>query len=580
LIKYKNVILLTIDTLSFKRLGAGGNSPSPSPFIDKLIDENTSLMSHFSAGCPTQMAFPSLMSSSYPLDYNGYEFGIKDRPIVIAEIFKKEGYKTAAFTSGSGTEEYFSYDRGFNDYHSLADITLILNSFQRSFENYNKIKLEVASKELLIEKTENFLNYILILCKQKKIEKENNILTKTQFVHRWDYNKLSILIRVEIKKFNSNKEKFIEELINDSCMDFKKKILKFKRYKNYTFFLDKFTFKRAKLIKNVLNESRERFIKKSSFLRKSKDILRIFSQSWIQSSKNKNNFESGYSIFKNAKKWIQENKKSNFFLWLHITDLHEDRLFSPSFTDTNYRFNELKNNLSLIKDISNNSKYIGNPRYDVSIRLTDFLIEEFFKDLSALNLLDESLIILTSDHGSRRTGISEREYKRINSELKLGMVNEIHTTDFYEELYHVPAIFINPQLHTEKIQRLSSSIDIAPTILSLMGIEIPKLFRGKNLLNSTKEREYILMENLGPGVADFDIKPMRVGIRSKKIKLICQKYRGQNIEIIGIYNLEKDIHERENLVHSTKSITEIKHLYEIIAERFNEIEFANTVKTY
>ena len=580
MIKYKNVILLTIDTLSFKRLGAGGNSPSPSPFIDKLIDENTSLMSHFSAGCPTQMAFPSLMSSSYPLDYNGYEFGIKDRPIVIAEIFKKEGYKTAAFTSGSGTEEYFSYDRGFNDYHSLADITLILNSFQRSFENYNKIKLEVASKELLIEKTENFLNYILILCKQKKIEKENNILTKTQFVHRWDYNKLSILIRVEIKKFNSNKEKFIEELINDSCMDFKKKILKFKRYKNYTFFLDKFTFKRAKLIKNVLNESRERFIKKSSFLRKSKDILRIFSQSWIQSSKNKNNFESGYSIFKNAKKWIQENKKSNFFLWLHITDLHEDRLFSPSFTDTNYRFNELKNNLSLIKDISNNSKYIGNPRYDVSIRLTDFLIEEFFKDLSALNLLDESLIILTSDHGSRRTGISEREYKRINSELKLGMVNEIHTTDFYEELYHVPAIFINPQLHTEKIQRLSSSIDIAPTILSLMGIEIPKLFRGKNLLNSTKEREYILMENLGPGVADFDIKPMRVGIRSKKIKLICQKYRGQNIEIIGIYNLEKDIHERENLVHSTKSITEIKHLYEIIAERFNEIEFANTVKTY
>ena len=71
-----------------------------------------------------------------------------------------------------------------------------------------------------------------------------------------------------------------------------------------------------------------------------------------------------------------------------------------------------------------------------------------------------------------------------------------HPDDFFDELYHVPLFFKTPHESNRVINKLTSGIDIAPTILELVDIKINKNFKGKNILADHK-REYVLMENQG-----------------------------------------------------------------------------------
>lgn len=118
----KNVILLSIDSLRFDRLGFGGHKPSPSPNIDRLMASGLSLTQCFATGCPTQFSMPGLHTSTLPLDKGGYNLGIRNRGITLAEIFKESGYKTGALISGLALGRMYGYNRGFDDFFSFFDL--------------------------------------------------------------------------------------------------------------------------------------------------------------------------------------------------------------------------------------------------------------------------------------------------------------------------------------------------------------------------------------------------------------------------------------------------------------------------
>ena len=97
--KIKKVILLTIDSLRYDRLGVAGYPLKLTPTLDFLASNGihcTQTIAH--ASC-TQMSQPSIWTSSLPLDFGGYDHGIKERPVALAEIFQNNGFKTATFAS-------------------------------------------------------------------------------------------------------------------------------------------------------------------------------------------------------------------------------------------------------------------------------------------------------------------------------------------------------------------------------------------------------------------------------------------------------------------------------------------------
>ena len=103
--------------------------------------------------------------------------------------------------------------------------------------------------------------------------------------------------------------------------------------------------------------------------------------------------------------------------------------------------------------------------YDAQIRYLDDLLQDFFTDLESLGLSDDVTIVLTSDHGE---GFAEH--------------GRLLHDQVYRETLHVPLIVVHPDFkESRRIPELVESIDIAPTVLDLAGVEAPTKISGRSL---------------------------------------------------------------------------------------------------
>jgi arylsulfatase A-like enzyme len=105
--------------------------------------------------------------------------------------------------------------------------------------------------------------------------------------------------------------------------------------------------------------------------------------------------------------------------------------------------------------------------YDGGIRMVDAAIAELLNQLKRMGRLENAIVVITSDHGEafREHGTTE------------------HGKNLYPEVYEVPLILHWPG-HLPPGTRINAqvrSIDIAPTLLSLIGADIPASFKGTTL---------------------------------------------------------------------------------------------------
>ena len=104
--------------------------------------------------------------------------------------------------------------------------------------------------------------------------------------------------------------------------------------------------------------------------------------------------------------------------------------------------------------------------YDAQIRYVDDLLRGFFFRLEALGLADDVTVVLTSDHGEEFA-----EHGRL-----------LHEQVFREAL-HVPLILVHPEVEPgRRVGELVQSIDIAPTLKELAGIESSWRVSGRSLV--------------------------------------------------------------------------------------------------
>ncbi len=262
----------------------------------------------------------------------------------------------------------------------------------------------------------------------------------------------------------------------------------------------------------------------------------------------------GYTINEKVTRWLSSHcKKSNpppFFLWMHYMDIHEpympDRKFldmvDPSITISQDEMYELFENTLLKRDVSDPQKVALLKRlYDVHVREADTYIEQFFKSLKDLNLLDDTAVIITSDHGdefNEHGGLS-------------------HDDKLYAELIDVPLLIYSAgeRSHSDQVV---SSVDIPPTILYLFGLSSPPQFQGRSLLPSTAyDQGFVFGEAI-------DQKSMKGGNTDKDV-YYCRRgdwkliYRADTQQA-ELYNLKQDPRETQNLarVSEETSLLETK----------------------
>lgn len=102
----------------------------------------------------------------------------------------------------------------------------------------------------------------------------------------------------------------------------------------------------------------------------------------------------------------------------------------------------------------------------------DRTLKHFFEEAEKRGLMDErTLFIITSDHNPHSGG----EYTKI-----------VTNADDKQSIAPIPLIFVSKNLaplDNLRTGQYASQIDLAPTLLYLLGIDIPQAFMGRNLLD-------------------------------------------------------------------------------------------------
>jgi len=133
--------------------------------------------------------------------------------------------------------------------------------------------------------------------------------------------------------------------------------------------------------------------------------------------------------------------------------------------------------------------------------------------------LDSTLVVVLGDHG----------------EAFGQHGNFVHASAIYEENMHIPLMLIDgTRFNGEKSERLASVIDIAPTILDVLGMAPPDEWQGRNLLGSS-ERKHVFFFSPWSGY--------KFGYRSIDKKVLYDATANR----LETYNLNDDPREQKNL---------------------------------
>ena len=274
-----------------------------------------------------------------------------------------------------------------------------------------------------------------------------------------------------------------------------------------------------------------------------------------------------HTLTKVATKFIEKNIDKKFFMWLHFMDVHHpysflDYLYEEIHGErpSNYKYYLVHELLyDKIKfDIKITSEQLEYMKmfYDAAIRTVDDAIFKFVEKLERYNILQKTLMIITSDHGE--------EFLEHGG---IGHSGRKYITHMYDELLRVPLIIIDfsDKLIDKNLARFMkhfewSHIDIYPTLCSLLSIECRDV-DGVNVVsikdNYNNEQRTIVSEaslfNYKRGYKMINPNE-KIVIAVKKGNL---KYINYNMIREELYNLSNDPNERINLVKSNSKDVDI-----------------------
>ena len=154
--------------------------------------------------------------------------------------------------------------------------------------------------------------------------------------------------------------------------------------------------------------------------------------------------------------------------------------------------------------------------------------------------------------------------------------DKVDVVDFADKLYHCPFAIYAEGLKPRRIDALCSGLDLAPTLLDLMGIEIPASFRGMSLLDATKVgsgRDYVLMEHLGRGPYDPVNKAARIAVMNSDYKIVYEQYlhRDEKGKLVQAFDMRNRPDEEIKLASSDTYPDVLKDLIAIAKQRIEEI---------
>lgn len=238
-------------------------------------------------------------------------------------------------------------------------------------------------------------------------------------------------------------------------------------------------------------------------------------------------------------RWINERTdKSKFFLWIHYMDLHTPRIPPKNFTED---VGAIGKRVALLHQLYRGyfDKFVNSNRicdieiklYDSAVKYVDCEIGKLLSILKKENIYENSIVVLTSDHG-------EEFYHNKCSGLPHARM--------YDEVIHVPLIIKSPSVKNNGVIRNQVRLlDIAPTLVDIIGIEEPESFKGSSLVTTE------IKNRIAYSYCDATPTKSYACIRTPEYKLIITYLNRQEIKK-EFYDLKSDPEELKNIEESSK----------------------------
>ena len=257
-----------------------------------------------------------------------------------------------------------------------------------------------------------------------------------------------------------------------------------------------------------------------------------------------------------AQNYVVEHKNEPFFLYYALQQPHVPRTPHPRFVGTSGQ----------------------GPRGDVIVE-ADWCIGEFVKTLEREGLLENTLIVLTSDNGPvLNDGYYDDAVEKIGKHTPWGPLRG-GKYSLFEAGTRVPFItYWKGQIQPVKSDAMVSQIDLFSSIAALVGSELKgpdsenllEVFRGKS---QTGREELILEATTRTALRKGDwalIPPYKGRAINKSVNIELG-----NLTEFGLYNLKEDIGQQQNLANENP-----EKLKEMIAtfEKIRGADFSKTEK--
>lgn len=208
-------------------------------------------------------------------------------------------------------------------------------------------------------------------------------------------------------------------------------------------------------------------------------------------------------VFTRAADWLRQNRTHrDFFLHLDVFDPHEPwdppedvlKMFDPKGYDVK-GVTASPPYAPWRETLSDEQFNAYRARYAAKVAFLDRQMGRLFDVMDELGLWDDTLLILTTDHGT---------FNGDHGRIGKGQTHQ------FDALGHIPFVAAHPRLaHGERRTELVQLVDIFPTVLEAVGKPVPDGIHGKSILPLFEKpdprfRDYALSGQFGKSVSLTD----------------------------------------------------------------------------
>lgn len=239
-------------------------------------------------------------------------------------------------------------------------------------------------------------------------------------------------------------------------------------------------------------------------------------------------------------KWAKRLKTQKpFFAYLHYMDVHGPYAPPPQYKDAFMSYHRSQPLRELTEEeygklrysrLDNGSRILNEymALYDAQILCWDSFFEQLWHKIVEIGLDKNLMVIVIADHGEAffEHGHCDHGYSLHIEEIRVPMV------------FYMPA-----RLSKGRVKETAALIDVAPTILGMLGIEKPKMWEGEDLMG--------LLQGKTLGSRKI-FSELDIPVRGRYVSFVEGKkhwiYNLQSEQLEFVYDLENDPHENINLL--------------------------------